>query len=298
MNPEAVAVAAIPQEDDKAEFSLRTMLEGEALPTPVDTDQVKKEAEAHAKVTASLTETPAKSETSPVPEGKTDTDTAPKESQDDTDDDATVAPKADKPVSKHEREKFKLREARNKEREEKEAVQKELAALKTEYAVDPEPVEEDPNAAAIYKARMQERINLSKVRFLEREGGEALMAEKFTNSDSPWSEIEVQAKSGEVKSIQLLSRASQATDPFAEAFNILEEQELFDQYHTTSLTRIIVKALEEEEEAMEKRILAKYNKPISDIGKATVTLGRVSGQSEMGKKPEEEVSVLKTMFGK
>jgi hypothetical protein len=285
---------------DETEFSLRNVLGGDTTPVPVDPAQAVADAKAQAEVTVNLTEAPAEPDPSPALEGDVNADSTSEKSQGDASDDQTTAePEPEKPMSKHEREKFKLREARNKERAEKEKLAKELAELKAQYAIEPDEPEVDANAEAIHAARMQERIALSKARFLERENGEALLAEKFTNTDSPWSEIEAQAKLGDPRATQMVARASQAIDPFAEAFNILEEQALFEQYGTTSLSQIIAKALAEEEEAMEKRIMAKINKPVSDIGKATKTLGRVNGQIPPAQAHQtEEVSPLKAMFGK
>ena len=295
MSVDAVADATT---EPTEEFSLRTMLGSEPTPTPTDPTRAEADAKAQAAATVDLTQ--AAPATSPSQEVKPDEDPTAAQSQGSTSEteEEPEAPK-EKPMSKHEKEKYKLREQRNKERAEKDQLAKELADLKAQYAIEPDEPEVDPNAQAIHEARMQERVTLSKSRFLERENGEALMAEKFTNADSPWADIEARAKTGEPKAAQLIARASQAIDPYAEAFNILEEQDLFEQYGTTSLTRIIAKALAEEEEAMEKRILAKIQKPVADIGRAPKTLGRVTGhippsQPQSG----EEVSPLRQMFGK
>lgn len=291
-----VAAAVEGEQDD---FSLRDMFGGDVTPEPIDPAQVAANKQAEATATVSLTDQAEPDPSSSLEGTASNEDSTSEKSQGEASDESKEAePQPAKSLSKQDREFKKLVEQRDKLKAAKRELEKEMADLKTQYAIEPEDVQVDPNAEAIFQARMSERIALSKARFLEREHGEALLAEKFTSEGSPWSEIESRAKTGDAQAQQMLTRASQAIDPFAEAYSILEEQDLFAEYGTSSLTAIIAKALASEEEAMEKRIMAKLQKPVSDIGKTPVTLGRAVGHSSTTRPEANEASVLQTMFGK
>jgi len=193
-----------------------------------------------------------------------------------SDADASAEQKTDTPISKHEREKFKLRERTRQEKEAREKAEAELARLRKEYGLDsekPESSEPDP----IAMARLQERVGLSKERFIQVHGEEVFTA-KITGDDSPWAEIEERAQRGDPEAKRLTERALSARDPYQEVYNILGEQDLYEKYGTRNLSQLITKALEAEREAIEAQVMAKYEQPRHEPGAAPRTLGDVGGK--------------------
>jgi len=178
----------------------------------------------------------------------------------------------DKPMSKHEREKFKLRESKRRVEDALAKAEARAKELEERYGETPEqaPVDE---AAQI---RMEERRSLSREIFVERHG-EKLMQEKFLSDDSPWSEIEVKAKDGDQEAMRMLTRAAGAKDPYQEAYNILGEVELFEHYGTRNLPTLLKKALAEQEATVKAAVLAELTPTRAPVGAAPATLEAMSG---------------------
>ena len=201
----------------------------------------------------------------------------------------------DKPMTKHEREKFKLREAKRKAEAEKAKLAKELAEIKSRYGEgEPEPTEPDPVATA----RFQERIALSKEQFIEKHG-EAELVAQITGDDAPWKEIEEQAKAGDTRAISLQTRALHARNPFQEAREILKEEALFEQYGTRSISQVIAKALAEQEEAITAKVMAKLQPTRAETGKPPKTLATIAGTPppSMANDDEQSAFSLRDFYG-
>lgn len=184
----------------------------------------------------------------------------------------SATPDGDKPMSKHEREKFKLREKARRAEEAQAKAEARAKELEERYGETPEaaPVDE------LAQIRMEERANVSRSHFIERHGKD-LLHTKFVAEDSPWREIELQAKDGDLQAMRMLARAAESVDPYQEALTILEEVELFEKYQTRSIPDLLKKALAEQEATVKAAVLAELTPTRAPVGEPPATLDSLSG---------------------
>lgn len=188
-------------------------------------------------------------------------------------------PKEDgKPQSmpKEEREKFKLREAKRREKERGDKLEKELRELREKYGEVPESLPTDPDPVQV--ARFEERASLSRERFIQ-EYGEAELEAQITGADAPWLAIEERARGGDMQALQYQQRVAQSKDPFQEAKNILDEEAMYERYETRNLKDLLARHLAAHGETLEAELRAKHQPPRRETGKEVTTLTKVAGDA-------------------
>jgi len=264
-----------------------------------------KSEKVEAKAVAS--DIPDTTQAEPAPQGSTEVKAteqpAAKPSTDEGEDDQKAEPE-EKPIPKHEREKYRLRKQRDAEKERADALETKLkdaglmegsikdfsayrqrletklkdAGLMEEWA---EPAAVDPMVQAEFKVKTA----LSRKNFIKTYGEDKL--KELVGEDSTWVEIEERAKSGDRGAIRLHQQALDADDPFEEIQTIVEDEKLFEEYGTRSVSTILAKAKEEQTTALEKRLQAEHVIRHPKPGKPAPTLSSVTGQSPEGQKADE-----------
>jgi len=144
-----------------------------------------------------------------------------------------------------------------------------------------EPAAVDPMVQAEFKVKTA----LSRKNFIKTYGEDKL--KELVGEDSTWVEIEERAKSGDRGAIRLHQQALDADDPFEEIQTIVEDEKLFEEYGTRSVSTILAKAKEEQTTALEKRLQAEHVIRHPKPGKPAPTLSSVTGQSPEGQKADE-----------
>lgn len=196
--------------------------------------------------------------------------------------------------------KQELESLKYKHREDKRTLKKELDEVKAKLReLTGEAEDKKPELDPIKMAALQERIRLSKTLFTKVHGAD-LLQQLIFEEDSPWQQIEQQARDGDHEAIRLYERAVNAEDVYGEIKAILDERALFAKYGTTNLQDILIKREQELEQEITTRLEQKFGSSSRGHEPMPPTLGRVSGGNEDLRKTmqdEEREYSLSSLLG-